>query len=104
MTATGIPAAELSGVLRMTWVRDQLAHVLEHTDTDEPSGTWTGLAWPRPRSGPGRRRRHQHAATALRSGRDRGPGPGSGSRRPLTGPARPAEPSRRCGVVKKEAL
>ena len=46
MTATGIPGAGLSGVLRMTWVRDQLAHVLEHCDTDEPSGTWTGLACP----------------------------------------------------------
>ena len=46
MTTTGIPAAELSGMLRMTWVRDQLAHVLEHGDTDEPSGTWTGLACP----------------------------------------------------------
>ena len=46
MTATSIPGAGLSGVLRMTWVRDQLAHVLEHCDTDEPSGTWTGLACP----------------------------------------------------------
>ncbi len=46
MTATGIPDAGLSGVLRMTWVRDQLAHVLEHCDTDEPSGTWTGLVCP----------------------------------------------------------
>ena len=46
MTATGIPAAGPSGMLRMTWVRDQLAHVLEHCETDEPSGTWTGLACP----------------------------------------------------------
>jgi len=46
MTATSIPGAGPSGVLRMTWVRDQLAHVLEHCDTDEPSGTWTGLACP----------------------------------------------------------
>ncbi len=45
MTATGIPGAGPSGVLRMTWVRDQLAHILEHSDTDEPSGTW---AWPAP--------------------------------------------------------
>jgi hypothetical protein len=36
----------LSGVLRMTWVQDGLAHVLEHCDADEPSGTWTGLACP----------------------------------------------------------
>ena len=41
MTATSIPGAGPSGVLRMTWVRDQLAHVLDHGDTDEPSGTWT---------------------------------------------------------------
>ena len=30
----------------MTWVHDDLAHVLEHAETDEPSGTWTGLACP----------------------------------------------------------
>ena len=46
MTATSIPGPGLSGVLRMTWVRDQLAHVLDHSSTDEPSGTWTGLACP----------------------------------------------------------
>jgi hypothetical protein len=44
MTSTSISAPGLSGVLRMTWVDDDLAHVLEHADTDEPSGTWTGLA------------------------------------------------------------
>ena len=44
MTTTSITAPGLSGVLRMTWVHDDLAHVLEHADTDEPSGTWTGLA------------------------------------------------------------
>jgi hypothetical protein len=36
----------LTGVLRLTWVHDNLAHVLEHCETDEPSGTWTGLAGP----------------------------------------------------------
>ena len=41
MTATRIPGPGLSGALRMTWVRDQLAHVLDHSSTDEPSGTWT---------------------------------------------------------------
>ena len=46
MTTTGITAPGLSGVLRMTWVHDELAHVLEHADVDEPSGTWTGLASP----------------------------------------------------------
>ena len=44
MTSTSITAPGLSGVLRMTWVHDDLAHVLEHADVDEPSGTWTGLA------------------------------------------------------------
>jgi hypothetical protein len=37
---------ELGGVLRMTWTQDGLEHVLEHSDTDEPSGTWTGQACP----------------------------------------------------------
>jgi hypothetical protein len=36
----------LGGVLRMTWMQDRLEHVLEHCETDEPSGTWTGLACP----------------------------------------------------------
>jgi hypothetical protein len=35
-----------SGVLRMTWMTDNLAHVLAHSDADEPTGTWTGLACP----------------------------------------------------------
>ena len=49
MTVTGIPAAGPGGVLRLTWVRGRLAHVLEHCDTDEPSGTWAiYLAWPAP--------------------------------------------------------
>lgn len=43
MTSTAIMAPGLSGVLRMTWLHDDLAHVLEH-EIDEPSGTWTGLA------------------------------------------------------------
>ena len=46
-TATiGIMGTGLSGVLRMTWMQDGLAHVLEHCEADEPSGTWTGLAGP----------------------------------------------------------
>jgi hypothetical protein len=36
----------LSGALRLTWVSDQLAHVLEHSRTDETPGTWMGLACP----------------------------------------------------------
>lgn len=44
MAAAQAAGPGLSGVLRMTWVRDGLAHVLGHADIDEPSGTWTGLA------------------------------------------------------------
>jgi hypothetical protein len=44
MADTSIDGAKLGGVLRLTWLSDQLAHVLEHSQTDEPSGTWTGLA------------------------------------------------------------
>jgi hypothetical protein len=29
------------GVLRLTWMSDHLAHVLERSQTDEPTGTWT---------------------------------------------------------------
>jgi hypothetical protein len=36
----------LDGTLRLTWVADHLAHVLDHSTTDETSGTWTGLACP----------------------------------------------------------
>ena len=39
-------SAMQSGALRLTWVSDQLAHVLEHSQTDETPGTWTGLACP----------------------------------------------------------
>lgn len=43
---TTTPGAGPGGVLRLTWVDDHLAHVLDHCDTDKPSGTWTGLACP----------------------------------------------------------
>jgi hypothetical protein len=46
MTDTSDLSATLSPVLRLTWVTDQLAHVLDHTQLGEPSGTWTGLACP----------------------------------------------------------
>ena len=46
MTGTGTEEPRLGGVLRLTWVTDHLAHVLEHSQSDEPSGTWTGLACP----------------------------------------------------------
>jgi hypothetical protein len=46
MADISIDGARLSGVLRLTWNADHLAHVLEHSQTDEPTGTWTGLACP----------------------------------------------------------
>jgi hypothetical protein len=46
MAGTGTEGAGLSGTLRMTWLSDHLAHVFEHCETYEPSGTWTGLACP----------------------------------------------------------
>ncbi len=46
MTALAITGMDLTGVLRLTWVQDNLAHVLQHSQTDETSGTWTGLACP----------------------------------------------------------
>ena len=46
MTAISITGMGLTGVLRITWVHDNLAHVLDHSHTDETSGTWTGLACP----------------------------------------------------------
>jgi len=45
MTAIGITGLGLTGTVRMTWVHDHLAHVLDHSQ-DETSGTWTGLACP----------------------------------------------------------
>ena len=44
MTAIAIEGMGLTGVLRITWVQDNLAHVVDHSHTDETSGTWTGLA------------------------------------------------------------
>jgi hypothetical protein len=46
MTGTGTEGLGLGGTLRLTWVTDHLAHVLEHVEVDEASGTWTGLACP----------------------------------------------------------
>ena len=46
MADISIDGAKLTGVLRLTWMTDHLAHVLEHSQTDEPTGTWTGLACP----------------------------------------------------------
>ena len=46
MTGAGEDKAGLSGVLRLTWLTDHLEHVIQHSQTDEPAGTWTGLACP----------------------------------------------------------
>ena len=46
MTALAISGMGLTGVLRLTWVQDNLAHVLDYSQADETSGTWTGLACP----------------------------------------------------------
>ena len=46
MTAIAITGMSLTGILRLTWVQDNLAHVLQHSQADETSGTWTGLACP----------------------------------------------------------
>ncbi len=46
MTAIAITGMGLTGVLRLTWVQDDLAHVLDYSQADETSGTWTGRACP----------------------------------------------------------
>jgi hypothetical protein len=46
MADISIDGAKLSGVLRLTWMSDHLAHVLKHSQSDEPAGTWTGLVCP----------------------------------------------------------
>jgi hypothetical protein len=44
MAAPATPVGRPEGLIRLTWITDALAHVLEHAGTDEPSGTWTGHA------------------------------------------------------------
>jgi hypothetical protein len=52
MTGTGTGGLGIGGTLRLTWVTDHLAHVIDTCtagDTStawETSGTWTGLAGP----------------------------------------------------------
>ena len=46
MTALAITGMGLTGVLRLTRVHDNLTHVLDYSQADETSGTWTGLACP----------------------------------------------------------
>jgi hypothetical protein len=41
VTAFAISGMGLTGVLRLTWVQDNLAHVLDYSQADETSGTWT---------------------------------------------------------------
>ena len=71
MTALAITGMGLTGVLRLTWVQDNLAHVLDYSQADETSGTWPGL--PRPRPGPGRRRGQRGATGNGRRERARRP-------------------------------
>jgi hypothetical protein len=46
MSAITIAGMGLTGALRLTRVHDNLAHVLDHSQTDETSGTWIGQACP----------------------------------------------------------
>src|ERR1700691_406813 len=46
MAGAAAEAAGLSRVLRITWGADDRAHLLQHSQTDETRGTWTGLACP----------------------------------------------------------
>ena len=45
MTATGIPGAGGDGVLRIYRAPGPVTPILEHSDADQPSGTWAGPAW-----------------------------------------------------------
>jgi hypothetical protein len=45
MTAISIAGMGLTGVLRITWVRDNLAHVLDHSRTDEPDSVMPWNSW-----------------------------------------------------------
>ena len=46
MTEATPEGTGLSGVIRLTWVTDHLAPVIQHSQADGSSGTWTGLACP----------------------------------------------------------
>jgi hypothetical protein len=45
MAGTGTQGAGVNGVVRLSWVTDQLAHVLQ-SQADEGGGIWTGLSCP----------------------------------------------------------
>jgi hypothetical protein len=46
MTGTGLQGPGIGGTLRLTWVADHLAHILDDSQAEEAIGTWTGLACP----------------------------------------------------------
>ena len=46
MSTTPELGTPITGTVRTAWINDGLAHVLQHADTDETTGTWTGLACP----------------------------------------------------------
>ena len=95
MAAIGITGMGLTGVVRMNWVQDDLAHVLEHAHTDETSGTWTGRACPELRPGARQRCGRHDVAAPSRRGRDRRPDLGSpGRHRRRTRPGVPGRDRR----------
>lgn len=46
MAGAGTQGPDDSGTLRLTWVTDHLAHVIDGSEFGGASGTWTGLAVP----------------------------------------------------------
>jgi hypothetical protein len=45
-TGSSTQGAGVTGTVRLTWLTHPLAHVLEHSEAGETTGTWTGLACP----------------------------------------------------------
>ena len=65
--AIAITGMGLTGLLRMTWVQDNLAHLLDHSHTDETSGTPGQVAGPSAsRRSPGPRSRRGRRMSRLR--------------------------------------
>jgi hypothetical protein len=46
VAGTGTQKAGDNGTMRLTWVTDHLAHVIDSSHLGEASGTWTGLTCP----------------------------------------------------------
>jgi hypothetical protein len=46
VAGTSTQGPGIGGTMRLTWVADHLAHILDDTQADEAIGTWTGLACP----------------------------------------------------------